>query len=221
MAVATPLSIVNVWILFAVVPQLRELDIEVTDGDYTFLSLFVNAYTRPLVLPLLEKLSVYTVSTTGMEEVLNSIAHIRCERAESDTMPSLLADPTQMDFDLIQEVRPLQTLRINLISRDLRLGSQAALNGWKAPTRNKQYRDTAKLQMWRKEITRSFPSYFADPEPGLCLGDPRVMKDLKKGEIPCFPENWDGILGEIEAFDSYYLDAISLRVSVCIPVLQT
>lgn len=206
--------------LFSVVPQLRELDIEVTDGDSTFLNLFVNAYTRPLILPLLEKLSIYTVSTTGMEEILNSIAHVRCERTESDAMPSLLADPTQMDFDLIQEVRPLQTLRVNLISRESRLESQAALNGWKAPTRTKQFCDTAKLQMWRKEIIRSFPSYFGDPEPGLCLGDPRMVEVLKKGKIPQFPENWDGILGEIEAFDVHHLDAVSLRVSVCISVLQ-
>ena len=202
--------------LFSVVPQLRELDMEVADGDYSFLNLFVDAYTRPLILPLLENLSIYTVSTTGMEEILNSIAHIRCERVESDTMPSLLADSTQMDFDLIQEVRPLQTLRVNLLSRESRLESQAALNGWKAPTRNKQYRDTAKLQMWRKEIIRSFPSYFADPEPGLCLGDPKMTKELKKGKIPPFPENWEGILGEIEAFDSYMLDATSLRVSVSV-----
>jgi hypothetical protein len=198
--------------LFSAIPQLLELDMEVTDGDYSFLQLFADVTSRPLILPLLEKLSIYTITTAGMEDAFNAIATSRCERVESDMMPSSLVDPTKMDFDLVQEVRPLQTLRINLPSRESRLLSQAALNGWKAPTRTRQYRDTAKLQMWRKEILSAFPSYFSDPEPGLGLGDPKMMKDLKKGKIPKLPERWSGILTEAASYDLYNLDHVSLRV---------
>jgi len=198
--------------LFSSIPQLTELDLEVTDGDYSFLQLFADVTSRPLVLPLLEKLSLYTITTAGMEDAFNAIANSRCERLESDMMPSSLVDPTKMDFDLVQEVRPLKTLRINLPSREVRLVSQAALNGWKAPTRTRQFRDTAKLQMWRKEIINSFPSYFSDPEPGLGVGDPKMMKDLKKGKIPKLPERWRGILTEVSIVDPNNLDQVSLRV---------
>ena len=199
--------------LFSSIPQLIELDMEVTDGDCGFLQLFSDVTSRPLVLPLLEKLSIYTITTAGMEDAFNAIATSRCERVDSDMMPSSLVDPTKMDFDLVQEVRPLQTLRINLPSRESRLHSQTALNGWKAPTKTRQFRDTANLQMWRKEILASFPSYFSDPEPGLGLGDAKMMKDLKKGKIPKLPERWLGILTEVDRIDVYNLDHVSLRVS--------
>jgi hypothetical protein len=185
---------------------------EVTDGDYAFLQLFADVTSRPVILPLLEKLSIYTTTTAGMEDAFNAIANCRCERAESDMMPSSLVDPTVMDFDLLHDVRRLQTLRIDLPSREVRLVSQATLNGWKAPTRSRQYRDTAKLQTWRREILSAFPSYFSDPEPGLGLGDLKMMKDLKRGKIPKLPERWSGILAEAASFDLHNLDHVSLRV---------
>jgi hypothetical protein len=120
--------------LFSSIPQLQELDMEVTEGDYDFLQMFADINSRPLILPLLEKLSLFTITTAGMEESFNAIAGSRCECPESTTMPSSLVDPSEMDFDLVNEVRPLQTFRINLPSLEARLSSQAALNGWKAPT---------------------------------------------------------------------------------------
>jgi hypothetical protein len=198
--------------LFSTIPQLLELDMEVTDGDYGFLQLFANVTSRPLILPLLEKLSIYTFTVESMESAFNAIANSRCERLESDMMPSSLADLSTMDFDLVHEVRPLRTLRINLPSREARLASQASLNGWKPPTQSRQLRHTAKLQLLRNEIMRSFPSYFAGPEPGLGIGDPKMMKDLKKGKIPKFPEHWPGCLAEAASL-STGLNPVSLRVS--------
>jgi hypothetical protein len=68
--------------------------------------------------------------------------------------------------------------------------------------------------MWRREILSSFPSYFAGPEPGLGLGDTKLMKDLKNGKVPKFPKRWSGILAEAAGFDLYNLDHTSLRVRI-------
>ena len=209
-------TITELETLFSHIPQLSELDMEITDGDYAFLHIFENVSRQSPILPLLEKLSIHTISTTGTEELLNGIARVRCECANTETMPSsisTLSDPADMDFDLIQEIRPLKMFRINLPSRELRLTSQAALNNWTIPTRAKQYRDTAKLRMWGAELVDCFPWYFADPEPGLCLGDQKTTKHLEKGKMPKFPQRWDSILTEIEAFNTDGFDSVSLRVS--------
>jgi hypothetical protein len=206
--------------LFSHIPQLSELDMEITDGDYAFLRIFKNVSRQPLILPLLEKLSIYTISTTGTEELLNGIARVRCECANTETIPSYistLSDPADMDFDLIQEIRPLKEFRIDFPYHELRLMSQPALNNWTVPTRAKQYRDTAKLRNWGAELVECFPWYFPwyfpDPEPGLCLGDQKTTKHLKKGKIPKFPQRWDSILTKIEAFNTDGIDSVSLRVS--------
>lgn len=201
-------------ILFSSIPQLLELDMEITDGDFDFLQLFADVTSWPLILPLLETLSLYTITTASMEEVFNAIANARCERTESDMMPSSLVDNTHMDFDLVQEVRPLRTLRINLPSRAAQLGSQASLNGWKPPTKSRPFRDYRKLKMLRNELLNTFPSYFSDPEPGLGLDDPKMEEDLKKGKIPKFPKRWSGILWEAHTYDIYNLDHESLRVNL-------
>lgn len=186
---------------------------EVTDGDFEFLQMFADVTSRPPILPLLQKLSLYTITTNGMEDAFNAIAAARCESLESDMMPSSLVDPAEMDFDLVQEIRPLQTFRIDQPTREARLRSQAALNDWKTPTRTRRVRDTAKLQMWRREILSCFPSYFADPGPGLGMRDSKMTKDLKKGKIPKFPERWSGILAEVASLDVFNLDHEILRVS--------
>lgn len=188
-------TIAELETLFSCIPQLSELDMEIIDGDYAFLHIFSS---QPQMLPLLEKLSIYTRSTTGTEELLNGIASLRCGSASSETSA------------LLQDIRPLKNFRINLPSRKIRLMSLSALNNWKAPMSRKQIRDTAKLRMWGAELVDCFPYYFSDSEPGLCWGD---HNNMKKGKIPKFPHRWDSILTEIEGFNADGFDSVSLRVS--------
>ncbi|KAJ3516159.1 hypothetical protein NLJ89_g1295 [Agrocybe chaxingu] len=161
--------------MLRLVPWLKELDMEVSDGDDAFLHVFILPDTAvasvPIepVAPLLETLSITAKTITGLEGTFNDIARTRCENA---TEPEGDADGIILSGSAF---RPLRTLRLNLAGREHRYNSQAALNKWKAPASKVQFREVALLNAWRRQLLDELPEVFVEP-----FVKPKMTPNLEK-----------------------------------------